>query len=73
MAQTNERAFESYVEQVLAERGGWKVGSLTEWDRERALFPAQIYAFIRDTQPKLWAEMEKLHGSGIKTTLLTPW
>ena len=56
--QTTERAFETYVEEILLTRGGWKSGSNAEWDKERALFPAQVFAFIQDTQPKLWAEMK---------------
>ena len=49
MSQTNEHAFESYVEEILLTRGGWKAGSNAEWDKERALFPAQVFAFIADT------------------------
>ena len=40
-AQTTERAFETYVEEILLTTGGWKPGSNAEWDKERALFPAQ--------------------------------
>jgi type I restriction enzyme R subunit len=70
MSQTNERAFETYVEQILLTRGGWKSGSNVEWDKERALFPAQVFAFIQDTQPKLWAEMKTLHATGLEALLL---
>jgi hypothetical protein len=41
---------------------GWKSGSNAEWDKERALFPAQAFAFLQDTQGKLWAEMGYAHG-----------
>jgi type I restriction enzyme R subunit len=68
--QTNEKAFETYVEEILLTRGGWKSGSNAEWDKERALFPAQVFAFIQDTQPKLWAEMKALHGAGLEALLL---
>lgn len=51
--QTTERAFETYVEEILLTRGGWKIGSNAELDKERALFPTQVFAFIQDTQPKL--------------------
>ncbi len=71
MSQTNERAFETYVEEILLTRGGWKSGSNAEWDKERALFPAQVFAFIQDTQAKLWAEMKALHASGLEALLLT--
>ena len=69
--QTTEKAFETYVEEILHSRGGWKSGSNSEWDKERALFPAQVFAFIEDTQPKLWAEMKALHGAGLEAMLLT--
>lgn len=69
-SQTNERAFETYVEEILLARGGWKSGSNVEWDKDRALFPAQVFAFIADTQPKLWAEMQALHAAGLEALLL---
>ncbi len=69
--QTTERAFETYVEEILLTRGGWKSGSNADWDKERALFPAQVFAFIADTQPRLWAEMQALHAEGLEALLLT--
>ena len=61
-SQTTEDDFETYVEEILLTRGGWKSGSNAEWDKERALFPAQVFAFIADTQPKIWTEMRGQHG-----------
>ena len=69
--QTQERAFEIYAEEILLARGGWKSGSNAEWDKETALFPAQIFAFISETQPKLWEEMQSLHAAGLQTLLIT--
>ena len=69
--QTNEHAFETYVADILLTRGGWTSGSNAEWDKESALFPAQVFAFIADTQLKLWAEMRALHGAGLEALLLT--
>ena len=66
MSQTTERAFETYVEEILLTRGDWKPGSVAEWDKERALFPAQVFAFIQDTQPKPWAEMKAQHPEGLE-------
>src|SRR5690606_14273144 len=51
--------------------GGWASGSNAEWDKERALFPPQVFAFIAETQPRLWAEMQTLHGAGLEALLLT--
>src|SRR5437016_10561352 len=70
-SQTNELAFEAYVEQVLLERSGWERGSLAEWDVERALFPAQVHAFLEATQPRLWGELRKLHGDGLEALLIS--
>lgn len=70
MGQTSERAFETYVEEILLTRGGWTTGVIANWDKERALFPGQITAFIQETQPKLWAQMKDLHGAGLESLLL---
>ena len=34
------------------------------------MFPAQVFAFLEETQPKLWVEMRTLHGSGLESMLL---
>jgi type I restriction enzyme R subunit len=68
--QTNERAFETYVEEMLLTRGGWRSGGVNEWDKERALFPAQVIAFIQDTQPALWKQMKELHAAGLEQLLV---
>jgi type I restriction enzyme R subunit len=70
MTQTNEQAFESYVETILLDQAGWRAGDVAEWDLDRALFPARIFAFLRETQPALWAQMETLHGAGLESLLL---
>ena len=70
-AQTTERAFETYVEEMLLTKGGWQVGTLAEWDKERALFPARIFAFLKEGQPKQWSQMQELHGAGLEPLLIT--
>ena len=70
MGQTNENAFESYVETILLTQAGWLAGDVAEWDVERALFPERVCAFIQDTQPQLWEEMRKLHGTGLEILLI---
>jgi len=69
MPQTNERAFESYVEEMLT-AGGWRAGAVGEWDQARALFPKQALGFIEETQPKAWAEMRALHGNGLDVMVI---
>jgi type I restriction enzyme, R subunit len=68
--QTTEKAFETYAEEILLTKGGWKPGTNAEWDKERALFPARVFAFLQDTQPKLWNEMRALHGTGLEPMLI---
>lgn len=52
MAQTSEKAFEAYLEQMLA-KGGWQVGGLAEWDKARGALPGAGVCLHREaTQPK---------------------
>lgn len=69
MSQTTEKAFESYVVQMLLAKG-WRQGSASEWDKERALFPQAITDFIAETQPELWETMRGQHGEQLETMLL---
>ena len=69
MSTTSEKAFETYLQQMLAE-GGWLPGANAEWDKARALFPARVFAFIEATQPKLWAEMSAQHGNNLQAMLI---
>lgn len=68
--QTDEQAFEARVEEVLLQQSGWKPGNLAEWDRARALFPARIVEFLKDTQPKLWQQMEAQHGTNVESMVI---
>ena len=67
--QTNERAFESYVESMLLARG-WQAGTNAEWDVQRALFPARVWHFLETTQPTLWGSMRALHGAGLEPLMI---
>lgn len=70
MSQTNEHAFESYLEEILLTQGGWHAGDRAEWDKSLALFPAQVLAFLQISQPQLWATMQAQHGAGLEALLL---
>src|SRR5258708_1450303 len=69
-SQTTEFAFESHVEAVLLSQSGWRLGVTSEWDADRALFPAPLCAFLETTQPKLWVEVRALDGTGLETLLV---
>ena len=65
-----EKAFETYVQEILLTAGNWLKGELAEWDQSRALFPKRIFAFLEATQPKLWESMRSLHDAGLEELLL---
>jgi type I restriction enzyme R subunit len=68
-SQTKEKAFESYVEEMLLHHG-WQAGRREEWDPEFALFPARICDFLKETQLPLWVQMQALHGAGLERLLI---
>ncbi len=47
--QTDERAFETRVQQTLLGPSGWQSGTNAEWDVERALFPSVVCTFLEST------------------------
>ena len=61
MKTTSESAFETAIESVLLCDGYARVDA-KGFDRERAIFPAEVVAFIQATQTKLWEKLEALHG-----------
>ena len=61
MARHTEAAFETVIEAHLLQNGYVRVAG-DGFDRERAIFPETVLAFIRETQPKEWARLESFHG-----------
>ncbi len=62
MKHTSEAAFETAIEAVLLGDGYSKLAA-GAFDTERAIFPGEALAFIRDTQGKTWEKLEALHGA----------
>jgi type I restriction enzyme, R subunit len=60
-ARHTEGAFETVIEAHLLQNGYARIAP-EGFDRERAIFPDTVLAFIRETQPKEWAKLEALHG-----------
>ena len=62
----DEKAFEEHIAGALVERGGYravKVGNASgDFDAKRGLDAAELFAFIRATQPEEWESLSKLHG-----------
>ncbi|MBF0612461.1 MAG: type I restriction endonuclease subunit R [Magnetococcales bacterium] len=42
----------------------------TRYDRKRALFPADVLAWVGESQPKAWESISKSHGAGAEEMLL---
>ena len=57
----SEAAFETVIQAHLLQNGYVPVAR-DGFDRERAIFPETVLAFIRETQPKEWAKLKALHG-----------
>ncbi len=70
MKHTSETAFESAIEAHMLGNGYMRVVGKS-FDRERAIFPGTVLAFIRETQPKEWAKLESLHGDRTGEQVLT--
>ena len=61
MKPTSEQAFETVIEAHLLATGYESIAG-GGFDRDRAIFPEETLAFIRETQPGEWAKLERLHG-----------
>ncbi len=64
-----EAAFETVIEAHLLAHGYIPIDR-AEFDRERAIFPETVLAFIRETQPREWAKLEALHGDRTEEQIL---
>jgi len=58
---TSEAAFETAIESVLLGQGYETING-KGFDRERAIFPGEVLAFIQGTQDAAWQKLEALHG-----------
>ena len=68
-ASHSEAAFETVIEAYLLARGYAKITSA--YDPARAIFPDEVIAFIRATQPNEWAKLEQLHGANTAAQILS--
>lgn len=71
MSLHKEISFENEICQHLG-ANGWLYadGDAAGYDRARALFPADVLAWVQATQPKAWEVMAKNHGAKAGDTLL---
>jgi type I restriction enzyme R subunit len=71
MSLHKELRFETDICEHLAANGWlYAEGDAAGYDRARALFPADVLAWVKQTQPQAWEVLEKNHGSKAADTLL---
>jgi type I restriction enzyme R subunit len=72
MSQLHEEiTFEAEVCAALAGKGWlYEPGDAQLYDRKRALFPSDLFAWVKETQQKEWESLERLHGTRAEETLL---
>jgi type I restriction enzyme R subunit len=58
----HEIHLEDYIETQLI-NAGWYSGSYKDYDADRALYPEDVIAWVKESQPETWAKLEKL-GNG---------
>lgn len=65
-----EDTFEEAIETALIENGGYIKGDPTSYNAALALDPITLFSFLKDTQPKKWEKISKIHGTSIEQKLL---
>jgi type I restriction enzyme R subunit len=71
MSLHKEVSFENEIcEHLAANEWMYAAGDAQHYDRARALFPADVLAWVQKTQPQAWAALSKNHGAAAEVTLL---
>lgn len=65
-----EITFESAIEDYLLQFGGYQKGISTDYNRELAMDTGVLFSFIKETQPKEWQKLSKIHGAGVEQKFL---
>jgi len=71
MSLHKEIKFEDEICEHLAAHGWLYVeNDAADYDRQLALFPADVLAWVQETQPDAWEALTKNHGDAAGQTLL---
>lgn len=71
MSLHKEISFEDEVcEHLAAHSWLYTPGDAAHYDRARALYPPDLIAWVRESQPKAWEALTKTHGPTAEATLL---
>ena len=67
----HEISFETEICQHLAENGWlYADADAAGYDRARAIYPADVLAWVQETQPQAWETLVKNHGAQADETLM---
>ncbi|WP_429215333.1 type I restriction endonuclease subunit R [Aeromonas veronii] len=64
-----EKAFQDHIIEQLA-ASGWLVGESSHYDKDRALYPEDLIAFVQESQPEGWQKFSKFYGEQPERHLL---
>jgi len=56
-----EKAFQDHIIEQLA-ASGWLVGESAHYDKERALYPEDVIAYVQESQPEGWQKFDPLRA-----------
>ncbi|MFA6135217.1 MAG: type I restriction endonuclease [Phycisphaerae bacterium] len=71
MSLHKEISFEDEICRYLGANGWlYTEGDAADYDRAKALFPADVLAWVQATQPQAWETLGKNHGGAAQETLL---
>jgi len=65
----HEKNLESYIVQKLA-AAGWLVGTTDAYDADRAMYPEDLEAWLRATQPQKWDRLQAMNGDKTLTVVM---
>lgn len=65
-----EETLEALIQARLVEHGGYTSAPPTAYNRERALLPDTVLAFIQATQPKTWQYLQGIHKANLDQLIL---
>jgi type I restriction enzyme R subunit len=65
-----ERTFEAAIEEELLQNGGYIKGHSNDFHAEYGLFPAHIFAFLKESQPKEWEKISNIHKADVELKVL---
>ena len=65
-----EDTFEAAITQSLLQDGGYELAQPDDYDAALALSPPVLFRFLKSSQPRKWARLQKVHGAAAEPKLL---